>query len=455
MSNKNNTFWNKKYIKNCPVRYSSDCFSVGYSFYFIKELTILPKFHYEVGSQCKSFQLSTIKTKVNGFVNINFGPVNELYQQENDIVKKMHIEIIVLKDDNHNQGININEQLVFKTTYIVPDYAEYTFDPQIQQKPLEYSFIVSSCYSLPGYRKPVTIKTYEKLAEVCKEKNPNQIIISGDIVYMEPISLTSDLSVQAAYNQLKEFTPIQDIWSEHTIKTGLDDHDLGFNDTYGNNTNVNLFRKKAQENFPLELEKEEYRIGGYTVKDITFIFGDDISNKKTNQYYNGIGYNKFESQLGQEQIEIIKGRLSNAWDAFGTKALIFIVLGKSMFGSINDTFVFCPQERDQIFSHIKYLGLRNVFFICGDSHQSDLSEFVIDKYSNQTIREIRNSAIGSKPRNDPNDNPYQVPGSFIGGKNVFGFIKLNQIGFGIYKIFYEVYDENGSIYNYEWNTDYK
>ena len=30
--------------------------------------------------------------------------------------------------------------------------------------------------------------------------------------------------------RLKEFEPTKSIWSEHVIKTGLDDNDLGFND---------------------------------------------------------------------------------------------------------------------------------------------------------------------------------------------------------------------------------
>ena len=48
---KKQTYWNSFYIKNCPVRYQGDCFSVGYSFYFIKQVTILPKFTYKIGNK--------------------------------------------------------------------------------------------------------------------------------------------------------------------------------------------------------------------------------------------------------------------------------------------------------------------------------------------------------------------------------------------------------------------
>lgn len=445
------TYWNSNYIKNCPVRYQGDCFSVGYSFYFIKQTTILPKFTYKIKNKYKTIRLNTINTEVNKFVNIEFGPVNKLNQSSDEIVRLMKIELEVLENK-----FDCKEKIIFNTIYIVPDYAEYSFDSNIQLKPLKFKFIVSSCWSLPGYRQPITTKTYNKLAEICKKENPNQIIISGDVVYMEPISLTSNLAVQEAYNQLKEFEPTKSIWSEHVIKTSLDDHDLGFNDTYGFNTNIRLFRTKAQENFPLELmvSDNNYRLGSYTIKDITFIFADDISNKTINPLYYGIGDRKFNSQLGKEQIKIINSLLTNVFDAYGINALVFIVVGKSMFGSINDTFILCPQEKDEIFLHIKYLQLRNVIFICGDSHQSDLSEFILNEFSGQKIKEIRNSAIGSKPRNDPNDNPYQIPGSFIGGKNVFGLIKLYELKKGIYNITYNVYDENEQIYTIEWRTDY-
>lgn len=446
------TYWNNKYLLHCPVRIQGDCFGVSYSFYFTKEVTILPRFTYKINGITHTKELSKIRTEINKFIYIDFGPVNKLNQKEVDIVTQIFIEIYIENISllNHNNSVN----LVFNTIYDVPNYAQYTYYSKINQLPLEFKFIVSSCYSLPGYRKPISTKTYDKLAEICKIENPNQIIISGDVVYMEPISLTSDFAVQEAYNQLLDFEPIKNIWSEHVIKTSLDDHDLGFNDTFGNNSNSKLFRKKAQENFPLELITDNYRLGSYTVKNITFIFADDISNKKINTNYTGIGFNKFESQLGQEQIGIIKQLLSNVWDGYGPNALTFIVVGKSMFGSINDTFVFCSHERDELFNFIKFLGLRNVFFICGDSHQSDISEFILNNSTGQKIREIRNSGIGSKPRNDPNDNPYQIPGSFIGGKNVFGLIKLNETTFGNYNIEYNVYDENDLIYTTQWKTDY-
>jgi hypothetical protein len=271
------TYWDDTYIKNCPVRYLSDCFSVGYNFYFIKETIIQPKFSYYLKNERKTFELSKNLTRINDFQQIEFGPINKLDQTDDDIIKKVKIEIFAIE-----HGIIMKEKLIFKTTYMVPDYAQYSNEPQITKKPLEFKFIVSSCFSLPGYRKPITIETYSKLAEICESEKPDQFIISGDVVYMDKISLTSSLAVQQAYNQLKEFEPIKNIWSQSTFKTSIDDHDVGYNDTFGNNTNIKLFREMAQENFPIELILENTRLASWTVKDITFMVADDISNKKIN-----------------------------------------------------------------------------------------------------------------------------------------------------------------------------
>jgi hypothetical protein len=124
-----------------------------------------------------------------------------------------------------------------------------------------------------------------------------------------------------------------------------------------------------------------------------------------------------------------------------------------MFVDKSDTFVYCPQERDAIFAQIKFLGLTNVCFLCGDTHQSDVSEFVVNRQTNQIIREIRNSPIGSPPRNLPDDNPYQVPGSFVGGINNFGLVSIDGTEKN-YNINYSVYTVDGIVYKYGWNSQY-
>ena len=128
--------------------------------------------------------------------------------------------------------------------------------------------------------------------------------------------------------------------------------------------------------------------------------------------------------------------------------------GKSMFGSFeNATFTSCKNDKDRIMEHIYSLGLRNVCFLCGDTHCSDVSEYILNAGTNQIVRELRNSSISSPPRNNINDNPSRVNGSYVGGINNFGLVNVN----GTYKnytIHYSVYTINGVVYEYSWNQNY-
>lgn len=435
------TYYDPEFIKNEPTRYLTDVFSACYNFNFIKETVIFPEFQYLLKGELIKKQIASQKTKINGFNRIEFGPFYYMNQPDTDIISDVLIKV------KTQCG-----KTIFRKKYKVPDYRDYSFQPKYLDRTLSYKFIISSCYSLPGYRNP-DIATYFKFAEVAREANPEFIICSGDIVYQEPLNITSRLASQGAYDQLKVFEPIKNVWSNHTWICSNDDHEFGYNDTMKNAPNIEVLRNIMLDNFPIAQVYDDIRCSSFTIKNITYILLDDVSEKIYNPEYTGIGNIIFSTILGPKQVEFLLNALSNVEDNFGTEALCFISVGKSMFASINDTFVFCPQERDIIFSHIKFLGLRNVCFMCGESHQSDVSEFVVNQGTNQIIREIRNSAIGSKPRNDPNDNPYQVRGSFVGGVNNFGLVSVSGKEKD-YNIVYDVYTKDGIVYTYSWNTRY-
>jgi len=447
------TYFDSEYIKNSPTRYLTDVFVAGFNFNFIKDTEIFPEFKYLINNNINTINISSQKTKINGFNKIEFGPFNSMESMESmesmdsiDLMNKTDENIKVVELLVKNKCGNI----IFKKFYKIPDYRDYSFQPKYLDRQLKIKFITSSCYSLPGYRKP-DISCYYKLAEVAKQTNPEYIICTGDIVYLEPLNITSNLACQSAYDQLKSFEPIQNIWSNHTWVCSNDDHELGYNDTLLGAPNIELLRETMTKNFPLDeiTRAPNCRCGSFTSKNITWIILDDISFRVFNPIYTGIGYNKFISLLGTEQLRFFINALSNVQDNFGTGSLVFISVGRSMFTDKSDTFVFCPQERDAIFAHIKFLGLTNICFLCGDTHQSDVSEFVINPQTNQIIREIRNSPIGSPPRNNPTDNPYQVPGSFVGGINNFGLVSIEGTEKN-YHVNYKVYTINGIVYEYGW-----
>ena len=126
-----------------------------------------------------------------------------------------------------------------------------------------------------------------------------------------------------------------------------------------------------------------------------------------------------------------------------------------MFGSYSGaTFMNCLTERQIIFDHIKKLGLKNVCFICGDSHFSDFTEYLLDETKNLKVREIRNSSVLSRPRNPAvSDNPYRYPNSYSGGVNNFGMVNITG-NYRNYNVKYTNYTLDGEQFTYTWNLNY-
>lgn len=296
-----NTYYDTEYIKNEPTRYLTDVFSVGYNFNFIEETEIYPEFRYYINQKLYEKKLSSQNTEINGFNTIEYGPFYFMNQSNDEIISVVEL---IIKDKKN--------KIIFKKFYKVPDYRDYSFQPKYLDRTLNFKFITSSCYSLPGYRNP-DITCYSKLAEIAREANPEYILCIGDIVYLEPLNISSKLAVQGAYDQLKSFEPIKNIWSNHTWICSNDDHELGYNDILAGAPDIRTLRETMTENFPLnELTNViETRCGSFISKNITWIILDDISNRVFNKNYTEIGYNKFSSALGKDQLLFLINALSN------------------------------------------------------------------------------------------------------------------------------------------------
>jgi len=178
----------------------------------------------------------------------------------------------------------------------------------------------------------------------------------------------------------------------------------------------------------------------YNVADITIIVLDDVSHRKYD-----IQNGNYLSILGEEQLDWFCQALANVYVLFGSKAMILVIDGKSWFGSYGGyTYTSCPNELNRILETINTLRLTNLFHVCGDSHFSDQSYYPLQ--NGGSITEFRNSAIGSIPRKNINDNPYRVPGSLVDVNN-FGRITIEGIQ-DKRSLLYQVFTKDGIVYEY-------
>lgn len=434
------TYYDKNYITYEPVQYLNDCFSLSFNFWFSKEEKMIPYFYFIKDGVTYEYKLNTINSKINDFMNISFGPFQKLIQENRPT------EVYI--------AIKTSANIIFFKHHKILNFDNYSYSLENLQNPINLNLMLASCWSIPGYRYPSPLEPelYNKLTTMARDVKADFVLSVGDLVYLQPLSISSEISIQTAYAQLKEYSRLQGLFSNSTWLTCNDDHEFSRNDGNKNAPIIKLLRNKFSENFPIISQvSNDYRANIRNIKNITFITLDSVSCRTLNP--KPVGYDKFLTILGTDQLQFLLDGLSNVYSSFGTNALCFILFGKSMFGEEGEsTLLYCPSEREQILNYIKDLGLRNVCFLCGDSHFSDVSEYKVNSETNQIIREIRCSAIGSKPKNG-DINESRVFGSLV---NINNFGKINIEGdYNNYTINYNNYTINdGVAYNYTWNINY-
>ena len=343
-----------------------------------------------------------------------------------------------------------NKKIIFCKKHKILKFNDYSYIKENLTNLINLNLIIASCFSLPGYREPVEVEIYDKFTEIAKLEKADIIIGAGDLVYLEPLNITSETAVQEAYAQLRTYDKLKGSFSNHTWLCCNDDHDFSYNNGCKNSYIIDILKNSFTNNFPIISQASvNFRANIRSIKNITFITLDTISCRIYNPNYNGSDYNKYIAILGEEQINFLLDALINVVENFSEKDLCFIIIGKSMFGNMGDTFLYCIHEKEIIFNHIKLLGLKNVCFICGDSHFSDVSQYPINE--NIFIREIRCSSIGSKPRT-ADENEWRIDGSIV-ERNNFGRININGT-FDNYDISYFDYTLDGIVFNYNWNMNY-
>ena len=445
-SHKNNfyrTYFDKEFISYEPTKFIDDAFSVSFNFWFSKQCTIRPYFYFVNKHNINKTDLGAQTTQCNNYINITFGPFQKMIQK----TRPTDVYIVIKTDT----------KIIFYKHHKIQNFNDYSYAATNLNNSINLNCMLISCASLPGYRSPAPKipELYNKLTQIAKDRSADYIISTGDTVYLEPLNITSGVAVQAGYSQLREYERLAGIFSNHSWLVCNDDHEFSRNDGLMNAPLINILRNSLNANFPIISDvSREYRADVRINKDITFITLDDVSCRKANT--TGVDNNLFLSILGESQLQFLLQSLSNVLTSYGKDALCFILVGKSMFGQQGQsTFLYCPNERQQILDGIISLGLRNVCFLCGDSHFSDVSEYNYIS-GNLIIREIRCSAIGSTPRTgDINNNRVEnslFTDNNFGSLNITG--KINK-----YTISYSTHSTNttatdGIVYTYSWKTDY-
>ena len=394
--------------------------------------------------------MNIVNNDVDGLHRIVYGPL--FFNDLEGTVNPSNVRLSIVVN-------NKSKKAIFKKNINVLEFNNFSSTPY--NNTFDLTFAVCSCFNLSKYYVPgqTDFKTLQRFNDTCKVKKPLMVVSSGDIVYLTPATNSlSSYGIQNSYDALVNLKESKSLWSNYTWVCVNDDHDLSYNDGMKDSENIRLLRKKLDDNFPIGeqlMDPNKFRATYFRLKNVYFITLDTTTERKRNVDFNESG-NKFLTILGEEQIEYLKNVLSCIVELDGHKSLIFIVVGRTMFGVKGGGFQYdCVKEKDQIFEYIKKLRLKNVVFICGDSHFSDFTEVKVkvEGEDHLTIREIRNSSIITVPKNEEKpDNPDRYPGSYSGGINNFGFVNITGL-LKEYNVTYTNYTLNGEQFKYTWKME--
>lgn len=251
-------------------------------------------------------------------------------------------------------------------------------------------------------------------------KQPEFMLWLGDNIYLREPDWNSKTGVYKRYdhvrsnpelNNLFSFCPNYAIWDDHDF--GPNNADRGF---WNKQTTLQAF-KDYWPNPSFGVNGGEGVTTYFNYADADFFLLDDRyyrSPEKTPVYDAEV--------LGATQLQWLKDNLLASGSKFK-----FIAVGSQFLNTseeAGETFISAPKERQEIISFVHKHKIKNVIFLTGDRHHSEISALKTD--SLPTIYDITVSPLssGAGNRAQQEKNTLRVDGTLITGKRNFATLEV-------------------------------
>ncbi len=338
----------------------------------------------------------------------------------------------------NNKKINFDYNTRFKTQKL---WKWRTDAPDFNFATGSGAYINEPAYDRPGKGYGGDYQIYESIATV----KPDFMIWLGDNIYLREPDWNTRTGILHRYTNTRSTKEMQKLLATTHNYAVWDDHDFG-----PNNSDKSFWNK----NTTLEAFKLFWANPSYGIADIKgaisyFNWADCDFFLLDNRYYRDpnelISDNK--TQLGKEQKEWLKNALT-----YSDATFKFVVIGGQFLTTGGAYEVFTnygfSKERTEIIEFIYKQKIKNVIFLTGDRHHSEIS--VLKSKNKPTIYDITNSPLTSHHASENKDeiNSLRVEGSLINQRN-FSIISVSGTAKNrILKV--KFYDSNGKeLYNYE------
>ena len=292
---------------------------------------------------------------------------------------------------------------------------------QHRTDPPDFSFATGSCAYTNDKQYDRPNEPFGKgkgIYNIIANKNPSLMLWLGDNVYFREPDWTSASGINYRYTHFKSMPEIKRLWKSTHHYAIWDDHDYGPNDADRSFINKDL-SLAAFKNF---WANPSYGIHGdsgitsqFSFNDVEFFLLDNRYNRSPNERKTG------ERQiLGDKQIEWLIDAL-----VYSKASFKFVAIGGQLLSpaAVYENHATYPEERQKIIDLIDQEGIKNVVFLSGDRHKTELTKLVTE--NGIVIHDYTCSPLASKAYNTSNEgNNLRVEGTHVDTQN-FGFLSLS------------------------------
>lgn len=326
-------------------------------------------------------------------------------------------------EDRHTVSIHL-ENLIPGTTYeykvkINNDYIKVTYPLEFttqehwafRKDAPDFSFVAGSCfyindttYDRPG--KPYGGE-YEIIRKIVDSK-PDFMVWLGDNTYLRDGDYESKSGIYYRNTHTRSLPELQPLLAAVPHYAIWDDHDYGPNDsdwTYP-------LKGEALAAFKDFWPSESYGAGHTEGVTSSFMHNDCQFFMLDNRWYRTV-QTEDGSILGEQQKYWLKEALLASKATFK-----FIAVGGQFVSDFAgfENFANYKAEREELIQFIDDQNIKNVVFLTGDRHHSEVSKLVTPK--GNIIYDVTSSAITSTTYDHSKEpNSYRVPGSMISERN--------------------------------------
>jgi alkaline phosphatase D len=328
--------------------------------------------------------------------------------------------------DNLTPGTAYEYQ-VFVNGKVVPKVGNQLFYTQTiwayRTDPPNFQFALGSCNYINEAPTDRSGKPYGgdyQIFTSIAASQPKFMLWLGDNVYFRESDWSSKSGMQHRYTHSRHIPELKTLLANAPQYAIWDDHDFGPNNSDRSFINKEL-SKETFDLFWSNPTNEHPDLHGITTQfdwsDCQFFLLDNRYNRAPNERLDGD-----RTMLGTQQLEWFKEALLNSPATFK-----FVALGGQF---LNTAPVFenysangYDKERQEIIDFIYKHQIKNVIFLTGDRHHSELS--VLESAGKPTIYDLTISPLTSGVHDASSEaNSLRVAGSHIAERN-FGLIKVS------------------------------